>query len=150
MRRCNREELMPAELFDRRMTENFTIAPERSFRAYEEFILPGGEIACTIHYTFGYVAAGKTSSSMEDALYYALWCQLQKAWPPGTFLIWRRYPEIEEFNDLDPGWFERGQKGPTPGAPDNWKTKITARIGSFVPPAMGHISAGCLFPTIES
>jgi len=56
---------------------------------------------------------------------------IQKAWNPGSLVMWRRRPEVKEENNKDPGWFERGEDAPDENAPDNWEVQVSIRIGSF-------------------
>ncbi len=142
------EHTTPADKFEHLMATRFTIAPERSSRAYEEFCFPDGEVARLHHYVFGYITEGRE----EDAgvvLFNALWDVLKKAWPPGTFLMWRRLPEVAVYNDKDPGWFDRGAECPEPSSPDNWKTKVTIRIGSFTKPSVEFVGEGCQLPVLK-
>lgn len=142
------EHTTPAAKFEHLMAERFIIAPERSSRACEEFLFSDGEVARLYHYVFGYVAEGN-DPAVAVALFDALWAVLKKAWPPGTFLMWRRLPEVTTYNGQDPGWFDAGKKEPDPGAPDNWKTKVTIRIGSFMRPSVECVSEGSLLPTLK-
>jgi hypothetical protein len=53
------EHTTPAAKFEGLMAERFTIAPERSSRAYEEFLFSDGEVARLHHYVFGYITEGR-------------------------------------------------------------------------------------------
>lgn len=97
----------------------FSVSPIRSFKAYEEVTMPDGEIVRLTHYVFGYACyCEKHDKATVAKLAKKLWEDIKLAWPPGTFLMWRKYPELSE--DVD----SRGKL----------TTKITLRIGSFIPP----------------
>lgn len=113
----------------------FSVSPDHSFRAYEDFTMPDGEVVRLQHYVFGYITEGRIDDKQKVAtMAKRLWDDLKLSWPPGAFLMWRRRPEIAEENDRDTGWLERGDRGPRDDSPDNWRVWISLRIGSFVPP----------------
>lgn len=103
----------------RRMIEaRFSVSPHLSMKAWEDFTMPDGEELRLVHYVFGYMT--QDSDKVEE-MAKSLWEEVKAAWPPGAFLMWRRYPLFE--------------------AHDKNFVKITLRIGSFVPPENGgHVN----------
>jgi hypothetical protein len=95
----------------RLMAERFTIYPVHSMMAYEEFSMSDGDIVRLTHHIFELSVT--RSYSAKEELINCMWGQLKLAYPPGTFLMWRRLPVFQD---------------------DDHEVTLSLRIGSFVKP----------------
>jgi len=98
------------------VASRYSVHPQRSYRAYEEFLFADGDSARTTAYTFAYRAPAFPDP--REALAKKVWEDIKGAWPPGTMVIWREYPVVEEYKD------ESGEC-----------VNIWLRLGAFTPPA---------------
>lgn len=134
---------------ERKIAGLYSVNPVMSNKAYEEFMMDDGSINRIAHVVFGYASSGRLSDlAIVQQLFLCVWEDVRRAWEPGAMVMWRRRPEVKEENCKDSGWFDAGKSGPDDGAQDNWRVKVTIRIGSFGKPKVcGHIE-GFPLPTL--
>lgn len=134
---------------ERKIAELYSVHPVMSNKAYEEFDMGDGSVNRLTHVVFGYVSHGRLSDlEIVEQLFLCVWGDVRRAWEPGEMVMWRRRPEVKEENDKDPGWFEAGKSGPDDNAPDNWRVKVTIRLGSFANPKVRGHSEGVPLPAL--
>jgi len=117
---------------EQKIANHYNVYPVMSNKASELFEMEDVSTKKLSHYVFGYVTKGRLINYMlVYKLFNHLWEDIQKAWNPGSLVMWRRRPEAREENDKDPGWFEAGKNAPDDNAPDNWIVQVSLRLGSF-------------------
>lgn len=117
------------------VTARYNVLPIDSNSASEEFVWEAGlktVMLSFVHYTFGSVVHGRMKDNQED-LIQAMLNAIGQAWQKETPVIWRRKPELSEWEDFDIA---------------GWHSKITLRIGAPMPPAIGYVDEGNRFPDL--
>ncbi len=110
---------------ERRISSIYDVCPIESNKAYEEFGWGNGAKILR-HHVFGYAAAGSlTDIPLLHTMFLAIWGDVRRAWPEGSFVMWRRRPKATKEDGL---------------------IRVSIRLGSFEKPDVRTVLDGCPLP----